>query len=73
MPTSSGTKSEHLEDITARRSRLFGKYQNNRFNDQSRNRIEIIIAIIAIAIIGLTFAWSQLMPEKANSDLAKPL
>ena len=74
MPTSSGTKSEHLEDITARRSRLL----SGRVSEQpalTTNRViamlKLLLPAIAIAMIGLTFAWSQLMPEKGKFRLGE--
>ena len=74
MPTSSGNMSEHFEDITARRSRLL----SGRVSEQAAlttNRViamlKLLLPAIAIAIIGLTFAWSQLMPEKGKLRLGE--
>jgi hypothetical protein len=74
MPTLSGTKSEHLEDITARRSRLLaGRVleQPTLMTNRVIAMLKLLLPAIAIAIIGLTFAWSQLMPEKGKFRLGE--
>ncbi len=74
MPTSSGTKSKHLEDIAARRSRLLsGRVSDQRASTTNRltGMLKLLLPAIAVAIIGLTFAWSQLMPEKGKFRLGE--
>ena len=74
MPTLSGTKSGTFEKILPQgevdcfRKSIGTTY----FNDQSRNRdVEITIAGYRYRNIGLTFAWSQLMPEKGKFRLGE--
>ena len=74
MPTLSGTKSEHLEDITARRSRLLAgrvMEQPTLMTNRVIAMLKLLLPAIAIAIIGLTFVWSQLMPEKGKFRLGE--
>ena len=74
MPTSSGIKSEHLEDITARRSRMLAGRVLEKptlMTNRVIAMLKLLLPAIAIAIIGLTFAWSQLMPEKGKFRLGE--
>ena len=73
MPTSSGTKSEHLKILPQGEVDCFRKSMEQPALTTNRviAMLKLLLPAIAIAIIGLTFAWSQLMPEKGKFRLGE--
>ena len=74
MAATSVPNTKKTEAITARRRRLFssGKLRHRVL---TTNRLvamlKLLLPAVAIAIIGLTFAWPQLMPEKGKFRLGE--